>query len=191
MEMQEDRNQVPIIEIKQEEVILVEIKPDVNSLDETKYPIEITPGHDESDLIEITPEHDESQINVIPEFQVHVAVKSENENIEFKPDINDHVESILEQQGPVEIHECIETEENHQQIEVKTEYEFIPANVEEAIEKDQVNNINIMEHNNEVSYKVCNISRCLKMFVHAKLKQSSSSDVYPHFSTFLLFLIKC
>ena len=171
MEVQEDPNQLPIIEIKQEDVILVEIKPHVNNLDETKYPIEITPGHDESDLIEVTPEHDESQINISPEFQVHVAVKSENENIiEFKPDINNHVESIIEQQGPVEIHECIETEENNQQIEVKTEYEFIPVSVEEAIEKDQVNNVNIMDHNNEVSYNVCNISRCLKMLVHAKLK---------------------
>ena len=144
MEMQEDPNQLPIIEIKPENVILEEVKPEVKNLEETRFPIEITPGNDES------------EINIKPEFQVHVAV-NENENIiEFKPDINNHVESIQEQQRPVEIQECRETEENHQQVEVKTEYEFITVIVEEAIEGDQVSNGNIMKHNNEVSYKVCN-----------------------------------
>ena len=139
MEMQEDPNQLPIIEIKPEYVILEEVKPEVKNLEETRFPIEITPGNDEN------------EINIKPEFQVHVAV-NENENItEFKPDINIHVESIQEQQRPVEIQECVETEENHKQVEVKTEYEFITVNVEE-----EVNNGDIMEHNNEVSYKVCN-----------------------------------
>ena len=144
MEMQEDPNQLPIIEIKPENVILEEVKPEVKNLEETRFLIEITPGNDES------------EINIKPEFQVHVAV-NENENIiEFKPDINNHVESIQEQQIPVEIQECRETEENYQQAEVKTEYEFITVNVEEAIEGDQVSNGNIMKHNNKVSYKVCN-----------------------------------
>ena len=135
MEMKENPNQLPIIEIKVEDVIVEEVKPDVNDLEETKYPTE----------------HDESGINVKPEFQCHVAV-SENENIiEIKPDINNHAESIQEQQRPVEIQEYMETEENHQQVE----YEFITVNVEE--EGDQVNNGNIMEHDNEVSYQVCNI----------------------------------
>ena len=144
MEMQEDPNQLPIIEIKPENVILEEVKAEVKNMDEDKMSIK-------------------------PEFQCHVAV-NENENIEIKPDSSNHVESILEQQGPAGIQECMETEEDYQQAEVKTEYEFITVNVEEAIEGDQVNNGNIMEHNNKVSYQVCNISRCLKMFVHAELK---------------------
>ena len=142
--MQEDPNQLPIIEIKPEDVILEEVKPEVKHLEETRFPIEITP------------EHDESEINIKPEFQVHVAVNENKKIIEFKPDINNHVESIQEQQRPVEIQECMEREENHQQVEVKTENEFITVNVEEAIKGDQVNNGNAMVYNNEVSYKVCN-----------------------------------
>ena len=157
MEMQEDPNQLPIIEIKPEDVILEEVKAEVKNMEETKYPIEITP------------EYDEDKMSIKPEFQCHVAV-NENENIEIKPDSSNHVESILEQQGPAAIQKYMETEEDYQQAEVKTEYEFITVNVEEAIEGDQVNNGNIMEYNNKVSYQVCNISRCLKMFVHAELK---------------------
>ena len=154
MERQELPNQFAIMEIKpkdkyqEENKDLMKITPDESDL------IEITP--DESDLIEETHEHDESEIQFKPDFQVHVAV-NENENIiEINPEINNHVESILEQQGPVEMQECMETEENYQLADVKTEYEFI--------EGDKVNNGNIMEHNNKVSYKVCNISRCLSIF---------------------------
>ena len=145
MEMQEEPNQLPIIEIKPEDVILEEVKPEVKSQNiklETKYPTEITP------------EHDRSEINIKPEYQVHVAVNEIDNILEIIPDINNHVESILEQQEPVEMQECMETEENHQQVEVKTEYEFITVSAEEAIEEDQVNNGNIMEHNNEVSYQI-------------------------------------
>ena len=154
MERQELPNQFAIMEIKpkdkyqEENKDLMKITPDESDL------IEITP--DESDLIEETPdesgligethEHDESEIQFKPDFQVHVAV-NENENIiEINPEINNHVESILEQQGPVEMQECMETEENYQQVEVKTEYEFI--------EGDKVNNGNIMEYNNKVSYSL-------------------------------------
>ena len=140
MEMQEDPNQLPIIEIKPEDVILEEVKAEGKNIEETKYPIEIT--------------HDENEMSIKQEFQCHVAV---NKNIiEIKPDISNHVESILEQHGPAGIQECMEREENYQQAEVKTEYEFITVNVEEAIKGDQVNNGNIMEYNNEVSYQVCN-----------------------------------
>ena len=151
MEMQEDPNQLPIIEIKPEDVILGEVKKEVENLEETRYP-------------KVTPEHDEDEINIKQEFPVYDAVteneteeknqqieiktenKVKNENIEFKPDINNHVESMLEQQ----------------QVEVKIE------NVEE--DGDQVNNGNKMEHNNEVSYQGCNISRCLKCLSILKLK---------------------
>ena len=142
MEMQENSSQLPIIEIKPENVILEEVKK-VENMEESRYP-------------EVTPEHHEDEINVKQEFPVYDAVteneteenhqqieiKTENEvkneNIEFKPDINNHVKSMLEQQ----------------QVEVKIEY------VEE--DGDQVDNGNKMEHNNEVSYQGCNISRFLK-----------------------------
>ena len=91
-----------------------EVKPEVKNLEETRFPIDITPGNDKS------------EINIKPEFQVHVAVnENENININIKPDIKNHVESIQEQQRPLQKQECLETEENHQQVEVKTEYEFI------------------------------------------------------------------
>ena len=131
MERQEIPNQLAIIEIK----------PEDKYQEESKDLIEITP--DESDLIEETHDHDEDEMTIKPDFQVHVVVNENDNIIEIKPDINNH------EQGPVEIQECMKT--NHQQVEVKTEYEFIPVNVEEAIKKDQVNNANIMEHNNEVS----------------------------------------
>ena len=171
MEMQEDPNQLPIIEIKPEDVILEEVKAEVKNMEETKYPIEITP------------EYDEDKMSIKPEFQCHVAV-NENENIEIKPDSSNHVESILEQQGPAAIQKYMETEEDYQQAEVKTEYEFITVNVEEAIEGDQVNNGNIMEYNNEVSYQVCNISRFPKNVCPCKVK--GTHTVYFSSSFFIL-----
>ena len=64
-------NRLPIIEILPENVKAV-----VENLEESKYPIEITP--DKSDLIEITSEYDEDEMNIKPEFQIHVAVNDEN-----------------------------------------------------------------------------------------------------------------
>ena len=183
MERQQNPNQLAIIEIKpkdkyqEENKDLTKITPDESDLmgitpDESDL-IEITP--DESDFMEESHEHDEDEVSIKPDFQVHVAVNENDNIIEIKPDINNH------EHGPVEVQECMET--NHQQVEVKTEYEFITVIVEEAIKKDQVNNRNIMEHNNEVSYQVCNISRCLKMFVH------SSSDDFTHFCSYIYILL--
>ena len=166
-----------LIEITPDESDLMEITPDESDLieiipDESDL-LEITP--DESDLMEESHEHDEDEMNIKPDFQVHVAVNENDNIIEIKPDINNH------EQRPVEVQECMET--NHQQVEVKTEYEFITVNVGEALKKDQVNNGNIMEHNNEVSYQVCNISRCLKMFVH------SSSYDSTYFCSYIYILL--
>ena len=140
-----ERQEIP------KQLAIIEIKPEDKYQEENKDPMKITP--DESDLIEETHDHDEDEMSIKPDFQVHVAVNENDNIIEIKPDINNH------EQGPVEIQECMET--NHRQVEVKTEYDCITVNVEEAIKKDQVNNGNIMEHNNEVSYqvgnKVCNI----------------------------------
>ena len=98
MEMQGSPGRASMIEIKLEDVSSEEVE----NLKETKYPIEITPEHDE--------------INIKPEYQVHVAVLSQDENItDTGPEIY----------SPIELTPFkIEAEEN-QQIEVKTEYEWL------------------------------------------------------------------
>ena len=101
MEMQEDPNQLPIIEIKPEDVSSAEIE----NLEETRYPIETPPGHDE--------------INIKPEFQVHVAVLSQDENItDTGPEIY----------SPIELTPFKTETEGNQQIEVKTEYGWLKTN---------------------------------------------------------------
>ena len=101
MEMRESAGHASIIEIKLEDVSSEEVE----NLEETKYPIEVTPEHDE--------------INIKPEFQVHVAVLSQDENI---------TDTGPEMYSPIELTSFkIETQEN-QQIEVKTESEWLKAN---------------------------------------------------------------
>ena len=108
MEMQEDPNQLPIIEIKPEDVSSEEIE----NLEETRYPIEITPEHDE--------------INIKPEFQVHVAVLSQDENI------TDTLPGIY---SPIELTPLNSETEGNQQIEMKTE--FFKWNTEVNTEYEQ------------------------------------------------------
>ena len=108
MEVQEDPNQLPIIEIKPEDVSSEEIE----NLEETRYPIEITPKHDE--------------INIKPEFQVHVAVLSQDKNI------TDTLPGIY---SPIELTPLNSETEGNQQIEVKTE--FFKWNTEVNTEYEQ------------------------------------------------------
>ena len=112
--MQENPNQSPIIEIKLEDMIMEEVKAEGKNMEETRYPIEITP------------EHDKSEINIKPEFQVHVVV-SQDENItDTGPEIY----------SPIELTPFkIETEGN-QQIEVKTEYGWLKTNTNTKVNTD-------------------------------------------------------
>ena len=109
MEMQESTGHAYMIEIKQEDVSSEEVE----NLEETKYPIEITPEHYE--------------INIKPEFQVHVAVLSQDENItDTGPEIY----------SPIELTSFkTETQEN-QQIEVKTEYRWLKTNTNTEVNTD-------------------------------------------------------
>ena len=99
MEMQESPAHASVIEIKLEDVSSEEVE----NLEETKYPIEITPEHDE----------------IKPEFQVHVAVLSQDENI------TDTLSGIY---SPIELTPFKTETEGNQQIEVKTEYEWLKTN---------------------------------------------------------------
>ena len=106
MEMQ--GNQLPIIEIKPEDVNLEEVKPEVENLKESKYPIEITP--DKSEIIEITPEYEEDEMSIKPDFQVHVAVQDEKVT-DAGPDI-------------------------YNPMEVKIEYEWLKTNTNTGVNTD-------------------------------------------------------
>ena len=101
MEMQESPGHASMIEIKLEDVSSEEVE----NLEETKYPIEITPEHDE--------------INIKPEFQVHVAVLSQDENI---------TDAGREMYSPIELTSFKTETEGKQQIEVKTEYGWLKTN---------------------------------------------------------------
>ena len=103
MEMQENPNQLPIIEIKPKDVIVEEVKAEGKNLEETRYPMEITP---------------EDEMSIIPDFQVHVAVKSQDEKItDTGPD-----------HSPTELTSFKTETEGNQQIEVKTEFEWLKTN---------------------------------------------------------------
>ena len=102
MEMQ--GNQLPIIEIKPVDVSLEDINQEV------KYPIEITP------------KHDEDEISVKPDFQVHVAVQDE-EITDARPEIYSPIEVKTE-------YEWLKTDTD---TEVSTEYEqSTKAEIEEV-----------------------------------------------------------
>ena len=143
MEIQENPNQLPIIEIKPEDVIVEEVKAEGKNMEETRY------------HIEITPEHDESEINIKPEFQVHVIV-SQDENIaDTGPEIY----------SPIELTPFkIKTEEN-QQIEVKTEYEWLKTNTNTEVntEYEQSTKAEIEEVNAEYNQAETDQSRSHRM----------------------------
>ena len=102
MEMQ--GNQLPIIEIKPEDVSLEEVNQEV------KYPIEVTP------------KHDEDEISVKPDLQVHVAVQDEKVS-DAGPDIYNPMEVKTE-------YEWLKTNIN---TGVNTEYEpSTKAEIEEV-----------------------------------------------------------
>ena len=137
LEMEIQGNQLPLIEIKLEDVSLEEVNQ------EMKYPIKITP------------EHDESEINIKPEFQVHVAV-NENENI---------TDTVPEIYNPIELTPFkIEKEEN-QQIEVKTEYEWLKTNTNTEVntEYEQSTKAEIEEVNAEYNQAETDQSRSDRM----------------------------
>ena len=90
-----------MIEIKLEDMSSEEVE----NLEQTKYPLEITPEHNE--------------INIKPEFQVHVAVLSQNENI---------TDTGPEMYSPIELTPFKTETEGNQQIEVKKEYEWLKTN---------------------------------------------------------------
>ena len=154
MERQEIPNQLVIIEIKPEDEYqaeskdLMEITPDESDL------IGETPERDESALIEETHEHDESEINIKPEFQVHVAV-SQDENI---------TDSGPKIYSPIEVTPFkIETEEN-QQIEDKTEFEWlINTNTEVKTEYQQSTKVDIEDVNVEYNQTETDQSRSDRM----------------------------
>ena len=101
MEMQESPGHASMIEIKLEDMSSEEVE----NLEQTKYPLEITPEHNE--------------INIKPEFQVHVAVLSQNENI---------TDTGPEMYSPIELTPFKTETEGNQQIEVKKEYEWLKTN---------------------------------------------------------------
>ena len=101
--MQANPNQLPIIEIKPEDVIVEEVRAEGKNIDETRYPIEIT--H----------EHDEDVSSITPEYQVHVAV-NENENI---------TDTGPEMYSPIELTPFKMESEGNQQTEVKAEFELL------------------------------------------------------------------
>ena len=108
MEMQ--GNQLPIIEIIPEGVSLEEVKPEVKNLEESKYPIEITP------------EYDEDEMSIKPDFQVHVAVQ-DAKITDAGPEMYSPIELKTE-------YEWLETNTNTQ---VNTEYEqSTKAEIEEV-----------------------------------------------------------
>ena len=102
MEMQ--GNQLPIIEIKPVDVSLEDRNQEV------KYPIEITP------------EHDEDEISVKPDFQVHVSVQ-DDQITDARPEIYSPIEVKTE-------YEWLKTDTD---TEVNTEYEqSTKAEIEEV-----------------------------------------------------------
>ena len=137
MEMQSPGH-ASMIEIKPEDVSSEEVE----NLEETKYPIEITPEHDE--------------INIKSEFQVHVAVLNQDENItDTGPEIY----------APIELTSFkIETQEN-QQIEVKTEFEWLKANTNTEVntEYEQSTKAEIEEVNAEYNQAETDQSRSDRM----------------------------
>ena len=150
------------------QLVIIEIKPEYEYQAESKDLMEI--ARDESDHIGETHEHDESEINIKPEFQVHVAV-SQDENI------NDSGPEIY---SPIEVTPFkIETEKN-QQIEDKTKFEWlINTNTEVNTEYQQSTKAEIEEANSEYSQAETDQSRSDRMsLVQTELNQHQEEVSY-------------
>ena len=158
MERQEIHNQL----------VIIEIKPEDEYQAESKDLMEIAP--DESALIEETHEHDESEINIKPEFQVHVAVIQDENITDSGPKIYSSIEVT-----PFKI----ETEEN-QQIEDKTEFEWlINTNTEANTEYEQSTKAEIEEDNAEYNDAETGQSRSDRnSSVHTELNQHQEEVSY-------------
>ena len=150
LEMEMQGNQLPIIEIKPEDVSLEEVKPEVENLEESKYPIEITLHKNE--IIEITPEYAEDEINIKPDFQVHVAIQDEK----------------ITDAGP----------EIYNPIEVKTEYEWLKnTNTEVNTEYQQSTKAEIEDVNAEYNQRETDQSSADRMSLEQTELNQHHEDV--------------
>ena len=153
MEIQESADLMPIIEIKPQEVNFEEVDPEVENHQETIFHKKVTL---------------ENEIQA--EFRDHVAVQNEN-IIEILPEVNKPEESTAEQQGSVKIHECAKMTKNPEQVELKTEYQFITVeeveamvepekiepgrrSLEKVIEEEQTESAGLKESKNLVNKKL-------------------------------------